>query len=783
MAGRGKTKAQLIEENERLQGLVAELKAADAARNQAEEELRERTKQLAERVKKLHFLHRLVGITLTPGVSLEGILQRIVELLPTGWQYPDITCARITLNGLEFTTPGFRETAYRQGADVVIRDERAGAVEVFYLEETPEADEGPFLSAERRLLEAVAGRIRQAAEHMYAAEALQDSEEKYRRLFERLNDAAFVADTESGIILDANAQAEVLLGRTRQEIIGAHHLALHLSGRADRYREKFAEHVRKGSVADYDGEVVRKDGTIVPVLISAATMTIRGKRVILGLFRDITELKLAEEALRASENKYEVLVDNLPQRIFRKDRHLVYVSCNRSYAGDLGIEPDAIVGMTDYDFYPKELADKYRADDRRVMESGEAEEIEESYVKDGQEMNVHTVKTPLTDDNGDSIGVLGIFWDVSDRKRAEEALRESEERYRSLYNSSRDGIAFFDMHGNYVDANPALAGMLGYTLEELKGMTWEDMTPRKWHQLTADIVNNQVLTRGFSDEYEKEYLRKDGTLVPVANKAWVIKDEQGNPTGMWGTIRDISERKRVEQELIAYHERLRSLVSELSRVEERERWELADRLHDSVAPLLTISTMRLGRLKESVTSDGWAAEIEDIGKLLDEAIRTVRSVTYELCPPVLHELGLRPAVASLAEQFGRLHGIAVEVDDDGQPESLDRNARAFAFRAVRELLFNVAKHARARHACVSIRKDRDFVRIEVQDDGVGFDASGEGVFAEGERAFGLFNIRERLDQLGGRLEVESSPGRGTHVTMLVPAEIEMRAGEGEGPCP
>jgi signal transduction histidine kinase len=153
-------------------------------------------------------------------------------------------------------------------------------------------------------------------------------------------------------------------------------------------------------------------------------------------------------------------------------------------------------------------------------------------------------------------------------------------------------------------------------------------------------------------------------------------------------------------------------------------------------------------------------------------------VTYELRPPVLHELGLGGAVASFAEQFGKLHGIPVTVDGDGQPESLDEDARALAFRSVRELLLNVVKHAHATEAAVCIGMDRDFVRIEVRDDGVGFDASGERTFEGSEAAFGLFSIRERLDHLGGRLEIDSSPRRGTKVTMFVPANTNAKA-EGE----
>lgn len=139
-----------------------------------------------------------------------------------------------------------------------------------------------------------------------------------------------------------------------------------------------------------------------------------------------SERKKAEDKLRANENKYRTLLENLPQKIFLKDRDSVYVSCNENYAKDLNIKVKEIAGKTDYDFFPKELAEKYRADDRRIMESGKSEDIEEKYIQEGQKVIVHMVKTPVRDEQGNITGVLGIFWDITERKRMEKILRESE---------------------------------------------------------------------------------------------------------------------------------------------------------------------------------------------------------------------------------------------------------------------------------------------------------------------------------------------------------------------
>jgi PAS domain S-box-containing protein/putative nucleotidyltransferase with HDIG domain len=131
----------------------------------------------------------------------------------------------------------------------------------------------------------------------------------------------------------------------------------------------------------------------------------------------------------------------------------------------------------------------------------------------------------------------------------EEQHKQAEEKYRTLYESSKDGIVFSDMEGNLLDANQAFLGMLGYSIEEIKRLTYKKITPKKWHEVDTDILKNQIMTRGYSKEFEKEFIKKDGTLLPIAIIAWLLKDKQGKPVGLWGIIRDIAERKKAIEEI------------------------------------------------------------------------------------------------------------------------------------------------------------------------------------------------------------------------------------------
>ncbi len=175
------------------------------------------------------------------------------------------------------------------------------------------------------------------------------------------------------------------------------------------------------------------------------------------------------EMLRTSEKKYRTLLENLPQKIFHKDKNSVYISCNKNYANDLKITPEQIVGKTDYNFYSKELAEKYRADDKRIMESGTVETIEEKYTINGNETIIQTVKVPLKDDTGTVIGVLGIFWDITDRRQAEDSLKRSEEKFHKLIEHANDAIVSVNTKGMIIGFNKKAEEMFGYSREDVLG--------------------------------------------------------------------------------------------------------------------------------------------------------------------------------------------------------------------------------------------------------------------------------------------------------------------------
>jgi signal transduction histidine kinase len=229
-------------------------------------------------------------------------------------------------------------------------------------------------------------------------------------------------------------------------------------------------------------------------------------------------------------------------------------------------------------------------------------------------------------------------------------------------------------------------------------------------------------------------------------------------------IEDISREKEVQAEISAYQERLRALAAELTLTEERERHRLATNLHDNIGQVLALLQIKLGSLKQEIPSHQATLHLDEARSLLAQAIKTTRSLTLEMGLPFLHELGFEAGVEWLGEKYQEQFGLQVKVNCEPLPATLSSVQKTFLFRAIRELLVNVAKHAQARQVWISMQTAGEHLFLEVVDDGKGFEVANLTALA----GFGLFSITERISNQGGRMEVISAPGQGTRVIITFP---------------
>ncbi|MCK5570850.1 MAG: PAS domain S-box protein [Spirochaetes bacterium] len=255
-----------------------------------------------------------------------------------------------------------------------------------------------------------------------------------------------------------------------------------------------------------------------------------------------------------------------------------------------------------------------------------------------------------------------------------------------------------------------------------------------------------------SSEEERSLFRELGKNISFALYSVELKKKQ----------------KQAEKNVRIYQTKLRSMASRLTLTEERERRRIAIELHDCIGQNLAISKIKLGALQNSIGSGNISRPLKEIRELVDQAIRDTRSLTFDLSPPILYELGFEAALEWLSENISKQHGIPVKYVKDSNSHPVNEHTSVIIFQTVRELLLNVVKHAKTNSVCVSVMKNGRNVYITVKDDGKGFDISGVNPYKNTTGGFGLFSIRERLNYIGGELEINSKPGHGTKVIMRLP---------------
>ncbi|MEX0741265.1 MAG: PAS domain S-box protein, partial [Phycisphaeraceae bacterium] len=326
-----------------------------------------------------------------------------------------------------------------------------------------------------------------------------------------------------------------------------------------------------------------------------------------------------------------------------------------------------------------------------------------------------------------------------------------------------------------------LAEIVGYTPEELRKKTFGDITHPD--DLDADWAQVARLIAGQIPNYsmEKRYIRKDGSTVWINLTVALVRKSTGEPDYFISVIENIDLRKQAEQ---ALHNRteeaeeravqLRVLTSQLIHAEDQERRRIAQVLHDHLQQLLVAADFSLQVVHRELAEPNLSGQVERARALIRDSISESRSLTSELSPQVLYKKGLLEAVSWLAGWMQEKHGLSVRVTHTAAREPADEQTAVLLFQSIRELLFNVVKHADVREATVTLEAEDGTLRAVVEDRGRGFEPSAVEGPAAGD-GFGHFAIRERLSMIGGRFEIVSSPGKGTRVTLEAPMRTETPA--------
>ena len=489
-----------------------------------------------------------------------------------------------------------------------------------------------------------------------------------------------------------------------------------------------------------------------------------------------TNLRLqAELAQRAlAENRFEQIVQLAPDAMFLvgQDRRILLV--NDQAQKIFGYSKDELYGQDIQILLPRRYHGRYLQLIEKfltkpgVRPMGVIPEIYAAH-KNGKEIPVDISLNPMYTQGG--IIVACVVRDISERKQAEQALKESEYTYRVLFENASDAILLIGYEGSIIKINPKAAAILGYTTEELAGMTiWDIIAPDE-HQNFEDRKHALLSGQTFSP-YERKYRTKSGEVIPMEINVAMVPDAEGNPRLIQSIGRDITERKKAEQEQIRLleaigqsQEQLRALTFYLQDVQETERRQIAGVLHDRVGQNLTGLNLTLQMIQNQLkpgTNPIEQGRLNEALQIVEEITRQVRDVMVDLHPPVLEEYGLFSALDWYSGVFSQRTGMTVLVVGGEFSPRLPLSVETVLFRIAQEALNNVAKHARARQVTLRLESNGNGPCLEIEDDGLGFNTALINTPSDSPH-WGLLSMQERAASVGGQLTIHSDPGVGTHI--------------------
>jgi len=544
-----------------------------------------------------------------------------------------------------------------------------------------------------------------------------------------------------------------------------------------------------GSLINWTGRAYQYLGgvyVLAAVVMASRAARIRGTSIerALPALVDAEALRKAEEALRIQAQ----IVEQVHDSVISTDLEGTVTSWNRGAETMLGYTAEEALGKHISFIYPEDQHDFLQ---NRVIaplqEKGHHEAEVTLRKKTGETFFSHVSLSFLEDSNGRVFGMIGYAIDITERRRAQAALAQSEEKFRTIFQMNPVCLVVAALReGRILDVNGAFEKMTGRNRKELVGRTFSEIGV--WPDPGRQRLEEELRQGTPLQDVETTIRTGSGEARDAVCSAEVIVIE-GVSFAMWGWL-DITERKRLEQELRRSRdeletrvkertaeleqraEQLTRLSSELTLAEKRERRRLAEIIHDNLQQQIVGAKIRLEVLGRDIGEEH-RQPVEEIHALLMDSLRTSRSLNTQLAPHVLYDRGLAPALEWLAQTMRESYPL--EVDTDLAPEIpvSSENLRVLLFESVRELLFNVVKHARAASARIELaRHDGDSLRISVSDGGVGFDSEQLKRGLARSDGFGLFSISERLELIGGRLDMESVPGQGAAFHLIAPLEEE-----------
>lgn len=598
--------------------------------------------------------------------------------------------------------------------------------------------------------------------------ALEESRDRYLDLYDFAPVSYFTLSRE-GLILEANFTFAALLGLERQKLRKGRFAEFIATVDRGRWYSFFQDVLKDDRPHQNELTLQRADGQILFAHVDGLRIAKdNGGYQIRIVLTDITDRCRAETLLRESEEKFHAIFERtLDGGVLIDDTGMI-IDCNPAFVQQSGMTLDQLKQIRIWELRPDNKAELTKKIFFEAMKTGAGVSADIRFKRpDGKVIYVGV--------RGASISISGkcymqcITHDITERWQVEEIARISAQKNRLLFENSRDALmTFAPPSWRFTSANEATLKLFGASgIAELIALTFWDVSPERQPDGRLSSEKAQEMTelamRAGSHSFEWEHQRLDGQTFFA--DVLLARMDLANEPFVQATVRDITERKRTETELMEYQQLLRELAAQAVASREAELKHIAREVHDELGQLLTALRMDISllRIQFGERDPALMIKIQDMLVLVDKAIGGVRDVARNLRPPAL-DMGIGFALTWLRDEFAARTDIPCTLRVVDEPAGLDDASIVALFRIVQESLTNIVRYAEATHVEITVGQRGDGIDVEIRDNGLGFDLDA----VSGKKSFGLMGMKERAIAVCGRVKINSMPMTGTVVSVHVP---------------
>jgi len=598
-------------------------------------------------------------------------------------------------------------------------------------------------------------------------EALLISQKNYCLLFEENPVPLWMTDAETFAFIDINHAAVVQYGYSKEEFTG-------MSAKEIKVPEEhsFLQILQQKSKEEKGLEEVvqhrKKNGDIIYVKITANLIVFNKREVWLVAGRDVTQEFFYEQNIKQSQQQLSLIFNSTENAIWllkvEANNCFRVLAVNEAFASLGGVNKEDMPGRLLDEIFDMNRFENVNARYKACVESGVAQKFTNTLWINKEETTFDFTISPIKDEQGKVTQLLGVSADVTERKKAQQLIRESAEKYHVLFEKSPMPNWIFDTKTlKFLEVNLAAIKQYGYSREEFLSMSLFDIRPKKEAlELAATCREGWPETVDFYTLHQK----KNGELIIVQVTANLLNYE--NKPARMAIVIDRTEQEEARDRLIDTTQQLRELASHLQDIREEERTNIAREIHDELGQQLTALKMDIAWLsrKWNTENESIRNKIKSAIELADSTINTVRKIAAQLRPSMLDDLGLAEAIAWQSSEFTSRTGIVVNCFTDVPDDKFSPSVSTAVFRIFQEALTNIARHARATEVVCQLQNKNNLLCLVVKDNGIGFDITGQAK----RKTLGLLGMKERAIMLNGKYCIESKPGEGTKVAVEIPLE-------------